>query len=35
MYIDRIPFPDTPEALIIMSLNFNKEWVKEESERIK
>lgn len=35
MYMERIPFPDIPESLIVLSLNFNKEWVKEESQRIK
>ncbi|XP_034240496.1 hepatoma-derived growth factor-related protein 2-like [Thrips palmi] len=35
MYVERIPLPDTPENLIILSLNFNKDWVTEESLRIK
>lgn len=35
MYVERIPLPDTPENLIILSLNFNKDWVTEESLKIK
>lgn len=34
-YIERIPLPDTPENLIILSLKFNEDWVKEESLRLK
>ncbi|XP_052122984.1 uncharacterized protein LOC113208302 isoform X2 [Frankliniella occidentalis] len=35
MWVERIPFPDTPESLIVLSLSYNKDWVKEEIERIK
>ncbi|KAJ1526064.1 hypothetical protein ONE63_009230 [Megalurothrips usitatus] len=35
MYVERIPFPDTPESMIVLSLSFNKEWVKEESQRLR
>ncbi len=35
MYVQKIPFPDTPEHLIVLSLSYNKDWVQEESQRIK